>query len=136
MSTAHPTASMGWCLCGQCEAPFLSVCGARVRCPACGHVFTVETVTLAKPGQFDESKPSGKQWLLRIEIRCARQWAEHKAAANTVQGECGAGFAHFFRQWEADAQDYLCAWKQVRALRFGQAIAFSDAREKVSGAVK
>ena len=105
--TNFNTASMGWCLCGQCEAPFLSVCGARVRCPACGHVFTVETVTLAKPGQFDESKPSGKQWLLRIEIRCARFWGEAKADKR-----------------DGDAADFCRAWQQVKALRFGQRIEF------------
>lgn len=111
---ALPTAEMGWCECPNCCCgAFLSVVGARVRCPACGHVFTVETVTIAKPGRFDESKPSGKQWLLRIEIRIARAWAE--ALFNQP---VGVGITSDCRDWDR-------AWQQVRALRFGQRIEFS-----------
>lgn len=109
--------SMGWTTCAQCENPFLSVLGARVRCPGCGHVFCCESVEFAKPRHYDESKPSGKQWLLRIEIQCARAWAEAAAAADIFP-------AAEIAEHNRDAFDFSCAWQQCRALRFGQKIDF------------
>jgi len=111
---------MGWCVCGQCEGAFLSVVGARVRCPGCGHVLTVETVTLARPGGLDESRPSGKQWLLRIEMHVARAWAEASQRFESSGETWVTGDPDAF----ADTRDWACAWQQVKALRFGQRIEF------------
>jgi hypothetical protein len=108
-------ASLGWTTCGACEDPFLSVLGARVRCPHCGHVFSVESVQLAQPQpRLDESRTHPRQKLLRVEICCARAWAE--ALADEVQNEIPAF-------WSVG---YQRAWQQIRALRFGQFIAFVE----------
>jgi hypothetical protein len=117
----NPIAEAGWAVCPHCAEAFLSVVGARCRCPHCGHTFTVELVTLARPGSFDESKPSGKQWLLRIEIRIARAWAEALAESREARG---ANPLSATARCDADAADYFRAWQQVRALRFGQQIEF------------
>lgn len=140
MNLEHPIAEAGWAECPRCEDSFLSVAGARCRCPHCGHVFCVERVTLARPGRFDESKPSGKQWLLRIEIGLARLFAEALAdrqpfllqmALEAKRAGWGEAEWEFYNrpladrlEQSPDARDFLGAWRQVRALRFGQTIEF------------
>jgi hypothetical protein len=113
IKVALERASLGWTTCGACEDPFLSVLGARVRCPHCGHVFSVESVQLAQPEpRLDESRTHPRQKLLRVEICCARAWAEALA-----DGDLFYSFG------------FQRAWQQIRALRFGQVIAFVEKRK-------
>jgi hypothetical protein len=102
---------MGWAECPACERPFLSIAGVRARCPGCQHVFTVGVVTLGPAREFASQRSTGAAWLLRIEIRCARAWAEAKAAGDSPL-----------------ALEWCQAWTWIKAQKFGQRVTFREAK--------
>lgn len=128
--TKQEAAWIGWTKCPKCDAQFLGVFGVRLRCRQCRHEFECDGVSTVPDLTFETAPGAAPGMLLRVEMWCARRWAEAKAAVDMQAPDYFPGKVGPEIDISGDVGDWLRAWIQVRGLRMGQHISFYYGRGK------